>query len=117
MGANVNLILNGCECEPYLTSDYRTMLEFPEKILEGLKIIMRAVGAERGIVGIEDNKPDAIEKMSHLADNESNINVQAVKTKYPQGAEKMLVSVLTGRRIPPGDLPFSIGVVVSMMQL
>jgi len=107
------VILNGCECEPYLTSDYRTMLEFPEKILEGLKIIMRAAEAERGIIGIEDNKPDAIEKMSQLADNESKINVQAVKTKYPQGAEKMLVSALTGRKIPPGALPFSIGVVVS----
>ena len=107
------VILNGCECEPYLTSDHRTMLELSEKVLKGLKIIMRAVEAENGIIGIEDNKLDAIEKMSQLVINESDISVQAVKTKYPQGAEKMLIDALTGRKIPPGALPFNVGVVVS----
>jgi len=106
-------ILSGCECEPYLTSDHRTMLELSKKVLDGLKIIMRAVEAENGIIGIEDNKPDAIEKMSHMVINEPNISVQAVRTKYPQGAEKMLIDALTGRKIPPGALPFNVGVVVS----
>ena len=107
------VILNGCECEPYLTSDHRTMLELSEKVLKGLKIIMHAVEAENGIIGIEDNKPDAIEKMSQMVINESDISVQAVKTKYPQGAEKMLIDALAGRKIPPGALPFNVGVVVS----
>ncbi len=107
------VILNGCECEPYLTADHQSMLEFPEKILEGLKIIMRAVSAERGIIGIETNKPDAIEKMEELVKNEENIYVQPVKTKYPQGAEKMLIDAVLGRKVPPGKLPLHVGVVVS----
>jgi len=108
-----NVILNGCECEPYLTSDHRLMLEYPEKIITGFKIIMKAVNSKRGIIGIEDNKPDAIEKIHECLMGEPNIDVQPLKTKYPQGAEKMLINAIVGRRIPPGQLPFQVGVLVS----
>ena len=107
------IILNGCECEPYLTSDHRVMLEQSERVIEGLKITMKATGARRGVIGIENNKPDAIAKLTQLVEDEPYINVQAVKTKYPQGAEKMLIDALTGRKVPAGGLPFQIGVVVS----
>jgi electron transport complex protein RnfC len=107
------VILNGCECEPYLTADHRLMIESPETIITGLKIIMKALDVKRGIVGIEDNKPDAIKKMVDLLKTEPEISVRAVKTKYPQGAEKMLIRALTGRKVPPGKLPFHIGIVVS----
>ena len=107
------IILNGCECEPYLTSDHRSMLEFPKKIIKGLEVIMKATGAQRGIVGIEKNKPDAIKAMTEAAQNFSSIKIQGVQTKYPQGAEKMLIDALINRRVPPGQLPFHVGVVVS----
>lgn len=107
------IILNGCECEPYLTSDHRVMLEQSEQVIDGLKITMKATGAKRGVIGIESNKPDAIARLTQLLENEPYINVQAVKTKYPQGAEKMLIDALTGRKVPAGGLPFQIGVVVS----
>jgi electron transport complex protein RnfC len=107
------VVLNGCECEPYLTADHRLMLEYPEKILTGLKIILQAVGAEKAVIGIEKNKPDAIAKIQGLCANEPQIRVQAVKTKYPQGAEKMLIDAVLGLRVPPGKLPLHVGVVVS----
>jgi len=107
------ILLNGCECEPYLTSDHRLMLESPDRIIAGLKIIMKATGAETGIIGIETNKTDAIEKLNQLVETESNIRVQPVKTKYPQGAEKMLIDAVIGRKVPPGALPFNVGAVVS----
>ncbi|MCK4835636.1 MAG: RnfABCDGE type electron transport complex subunit C, partial [Candidatus Aminicenantes bacterium] len=107
------VVLNGCECEPFLTADHRLMLKEGEKILSGLKIIMKAVGAEKGIVGIETNKPDAIRKISELCSNDSAIDIQPVRTKYPQGAEKMLIDAALGLRVPPGKLPLHIGVVVS----
>ncbi len=106
------VILNGAECEPYLTSDYRLMIEEPEAVLEGLRIIMKAVGASRGIVAIEDNKPSALKKI--LAVNrETNIEVSALKTRYPQGAEKVLITNLLGREVPSGGLPMHVGVVVN----
>ena len=89
------------------------MLKEPEKILTGLKIIMKAVSAERGVIGIETNKPDAIRKMAELCSGEADIEVQAVKTKYPQGAEKMLIDAVLGLRVPAGQLPLHVGVVVS----
>lgn len=85
------VILNGVECEPYLTADYRIMLEKPEEILNGLKILMKVVGATNGVIGIEENKPDAIKIMSDIVKNEPNIRVQGLKLKYPQGAEKQLL--------------------------
>mgnify|MGYP001587369892 FL=1 len=106
------VILNGAECEPYLTADYRLMLEKSTDIVEGLKILMRILGVNKGFIGIENNKPDAIDKMKDAAKNELNIEVCGLKVKYPQGAEKMLISALTGREVPPRGLPMDVRVVV-----
>jgi electron transport complex protein RnfC len=106
------VILNGSECEPYLTGDYRLMLERPKEIIEGLKILMKVLGVNRGFVGIEDNKPDAVKAMKEAAEGLGNIEVCALHTKYPQGAEKMLIKTLTGREVPPRALPMDVKVVV-----
>lgn len=107
------VILNGAECEPYLTADYRLMLERPAEIIEGLKILMKVLGVGKGFVGVENNKPDAVQKMKEAAASEANIEVSALEVKYPQGAEKMLIKALTGREVPPrGGLPMEVGVVV-----
>ena len=105
------LVINGAECEPYLTIDYRYMLERSEGIIEGTRAIMKALGVSRAIIGIEDNKPEAISKMK-VASNGSNIVVKALKTKYPQGAEKQLIYALEKRVVPSGGLPLDVGVVV-----
>ncbi|MFO7951975.1 MAG: electron transport complex subunit RsxC [Bacillota bacterium] len=105
------IIINGAECEPYLTADHRVMLEKTEDIVYGLKAMLKAVGAEKGIIGIEDNKPDALQAMENLVSEEENISVHHLHTKYPQGAEKMLIYATTGRTVPSGALPFEVGVV------
>lgn len=105
------IIINGAECEPYLTADYRLMLEKSSEIVEGLKILMRILGVNKGFIGIENNKPDAIEKMKDAAKNEMNIEVCGLEVKYPQGAEKMLISAITGREVPPRGLPMDVRVV------
>ncbi len=105
-----HIIVNGAECEPYLTSDHRRMLETPEEIIDGLKIAMKALGLEQGYVGIETNKPDAIESMKKSADE--NITIVPLKTKYPQGAEKQLIYAITKRQVPSGGLPADVGAVV-----
>ena len=107
------MIINGVECEPYLTSDYRVMLEQADDILSGLKILMKIVGAKKGIIGIEANKPDAIKKIKNLVKNEVNIEVIELKLKYPQGAEKQLIYAATRRKVPnKGGLPMDVKVVV-----
>lgn len=106
------VILNGVECEPYLTSDYRLMLEKGEDIIRGLKLIMKMVAAKRGIIGIEANKPDAIELMEKLCAREAKLEVVPLKLQYPQGAEKQLIFAATERKVPAGGLPMAIGVVV-----
>jgi electron transport complex protein RnfC len=106
------VILNGCECEPYLTRDYRLMIENPVKVLTGLSLILKALGVSNGAVGIEDNKPEAIKKLSAAALVFPNITVEVVKTKYPQGAEKMLIKSVLNREVPPGKLPLDVGVVI-----
>jgi len=107
------VILNGVECEPFLTSDYRLMLERSEDILKGLKIIMKVLGAKNGYIGIEANKPDAIKLMETLTKGEPNIKVVGLKLRYPQGAEKQLIFAATGRRVPNrGGLPMAVKVVV-----
>jgi H+/Na+-translocating ferredoxin:NAD+ oxidoreductase subunit C len=106
------VILNGAECEPYLTSDHRLMLEKSEEIVEGLKILMRILNVSKGYIGIESNKPDAIESMTKVAADYPEVKVWPVKVKYPQGAEKMLIKAITGRTVPAGGLPMDIGVVV-----
>ncbi len=106
------LLVNGCECEPYLTSDHRTMLEHPEKVYLGIRIALKALGISRAVIGIEANKPDAIEMMRKYAPVDLDVSVQALQVKYPQGAEKMLIKAVTGREVPSGALPGSIGVLV-----
>lgn len=106
------VVVNGCECEPYLTSDHRVMVEQPSQVLQGARIAMKAIGAARGIVGVEDNKPDAIEALRKAVEPFTEITVQAVPTKYPQGAEKILIKTLLGREVPSGGLPSDIGVAV-----
>lgn len=109
------LIINGVECEPYLTSDYRNMMERAEMMLTGVEILMRAVKVERAVIGVENNKPDAI---AHLRDiiarnNYKGIEVMPLKLRYPQGGEKQLIAAVTGRQVaPPPALPISVGAVV-----
>lgn len=106
------VIINGCECEPYLTRDYRFMLEYTKELIGGLKLMMKALGVDRGVIGIEDNKPEAIKKLEEACSKEKGIFVEALKTKYPQGAEKMLIVAATGKQVSPGKLPLDVGVVI-----
>ena len=103
------LILNGAECEPYLTCDHRLMIEETEKIIIGLKLIMKALDVKKAYIGIENNKENAI---AFMKDKAGNIEVIPLKTKYPQGAEKMLIYSITKRKVPSGGLPLDVGVVV-----
>lgn len=105
------LLLNGAECEPYLTADHRMMLEHAGRIIGGMRIIARILGAPRCIVGIESNKKDAVRAMEQAAAGKG-IEVQVMPVKYPQGSEKQLISVLTGRQVPSGKLPMDAGCVV-----
>lgn len=105
------VIINGCECEPILTADYRLMMEYPEEILKGAELVRIATGADRILVGIEDNKIEAFERLRQKIGS-SATEVFLVKTKYPQGAEKNLIYALLGREVPKGGLPFDVGVVV-----
>lgn len=106
------LIINGVECEPYLTSDHRLMLEKGEEMLTGVTILMKALKVEKAIIGIENNKPDAIDHITKLASTFKGIAVYPLKVKYPQGAEKQLIKALTGREVPSGRLPLDVGAVV-----
>lgn len=106
-------IINGAECEPYLTSDYRVMLENSLAILDGLKIIMSILGVKKGYIGIESNKPEAIDIMKKQAQNYDGIEICVLKTKYPQGSEKHLIKAITKREVPSGKLPADVGVVVN----
>lgn len=104
-------IVNAAECEPYLTADYRMMLEYSERMVTGVKIVMKLLGVTKCFVGIEDNKPEAVKVMTE-AFKGTSVEVVALPTKYPQGAEKMLIKVLTDREVPTGGLPMDVGVVV-----
>lgn len=106
------LMVNGCECEPYLTTDHRVMLEYSMDLFAGIRIAMKAVGAERAIVGIEDNKPDAIAGLREACPKDGTVTVGVMKTKYPQGAEKMMIKALLNREVPSGGYPSSVGVSV-----
>ncbi len=107
------VILNGVECEPYLTADYRLMLEQPQDIIGGLKICMKILNARKGVIGIEENKPDAIKLFKELLKSEPKLSVTGLKLKYPQGAEKQLIYAVTGRSVPnKGGLPMDVNVVV-----
>jgi len=105
-------ILNAAECEPYLTSDHRLMLERPREVLEGVGLFMRVLGVAKGYVGIEDNKLDALEAMKAACPPDLDLEFVALETKYPQGSEKHLIVALTGRKVPPGGLPMDVGCLV-----
>jgi len=105
------VIANGIECEPYLTADHRLMLEAPEAVAAGLSLTMEMVGAKKGIIGIEANKPDAVQKMQSL-DLPPGVEVARLPVMYPQGAEKQLIYALVGQEVPSGGLPMDVGVVV-----
>lgn len=106
------LIINGVECEPYLTSDHRLMLEKGEEILIGIQLLMQALHVDRAVIGIENNKPDAIAHLTSLCRQYPGIRVEALKVKYPQGGEKQLIKAITGREVPSGRLPIDVGTVV-----
>lgn len=105
-------IVNGAECEPYLTSDYRRMLEEPEKVLDGLRIMLKLFDKAQGIIAIEENKPECIDLFRKLTRGETRISVKALKTKYPQGAERQIIYATTGRAIHSGMLPADAGCIV-----
>ena len=102
------VIINGAECEPYLTSDYRLMLERPDDIIKGTEIIRRILNPKRVVIGIEDNKPDAIQILREKTDG-TGIEVVSLPARYPQGSEKHLIYAITGRKVPAGGLPFDVG--------
>lgn len=105
-------IVNCAECEPYLTSDYRRILEEPEKVIAGLRVMLRLFDNAQGILAVEDNKPDCIELLKKLTKNETRISVKALKTKYPQGAERQMIYATTGRAINSSQLPADAGCIV-----
>ena len=106
------LIVNGVECEPYLTCDHQLMLEHGEEIIIGIELLKKALGVDRAIIGIENNKPDAIEHMTKLAQTKLGIEVMPLKLRYPQGGEKQLIDACIGRQVPSGALPIEVGAVV-----
>jgi electron transport complex protein RnfC len=106
------LILNGVECEPYLTSDHQLMMEKGEEIMVGTQILMKALGVQKAIIGIENNKKDAIAHLQNLANQYTGIEIQALKVQYPQGGEKQLIDACIKRQVPSGKLPIEVGAVV-----
>ena len=110
---NIDYIIANCaECEPYLTSDYRRMMEEPEKLVNGMKIMLRLFENARGILAVEDNKPDCIEILKNLTKDETRITVKELKTKYPQGSERQLIYASCGRRLHSAKLPSDVGCIV-----
>jgi len=108
------IIINGCECEPYLTTDHRTMVEYPDRVHLGTRLMMKTLGVDRAMIGVENNKPDAIERLQATIpeDLKGKVTVHGLTVKYPQGAEKMLIKSLLNREVPSGKLPMHVGVVV-----
>ncbi|MCX8129807.1 MAG: electron transport complex subunit RsxC [Clostridia bacterium] len=106
------LIINGAECEPFITADYREIVENSWNIMCGIEILLGLMSFKNVYIGIEDNKPDAIKIMNDMADNHKNINVVKLMSRFPQGAEKMLIYTVTGRKVPSGKLPADVGVIV-----
>jgi electron transport complex protein RnfC len=107
------LLINGVECEPYLTSDHRLMLEKPDEILVGIQLLMKAMNVNKAVIGIENNKPDAIKLLNKKCKSYNGISTQALKVQYPQGGEKQLINAVTGKEVPSGGLPIAVGAVVS----
>jgi len=111
--ARLELILvNGCECEPYLTTDHRSMVEYPGRVHLGIRIMMQCLGVNRAVIGVERNKPDAIAALERTIPGDLDVTVLPLTVKYPQGAEKMLIKAVTGTEVPSGRLPLHVGVLV-----
>ncbi|HSG01065.1 MAG TPA: electron transport complex subunit RsxC, partial [Vicinamibacterales bacterium] len=106
------LLVNGCECEPYLTTDHRSMVEYPERVHLGIRIMMRCLGVSKAVIGVELNKPDAIAALEAARPSDLDVTVQGLHVKYPQGAEKMLIKAVKGIEVPSGKLPAHVGVLV-----
>ena len=106
------LLINFAECEPYITSDFRTALEDTDLVFEGIEAVMKYMGAKQCVIGVENNKPEAIKLLSERAEKLADVSVKSLKAKYPQGAEKVLIHSLTGRTVPVGKLPLDVGCVV-----
>lgn len=106
------VIINAVECEPYLTADHQLMLEHAEEVMVGVAILMKAVKVNKAFIGIENNKPDAIQLMTKVASSYAGIEVVPLKVKYPQGGEKQLIDAITKRQVASGALPISTGAVV-----
>ena len=106
------LLVNGAECEPYLTSDHRVMVDYTDRVWFGVRIMMHALGVAKAVIGVEKNKPDAIAALRAKAPADLDVRVEALTVKYPQGAEKMLIKAVTGREVPSGKLPMHVGTVV-----
>ena len=104
------VLVNGCECEPYLTTDHRVMLEYVDELINGIRIVLKALGAKQAIIGIEDNKMDAVKAIQAKLHPHLPISVKVLQTKYPQGAEKMLIKSILNREVPSGNYPSSVGV-------
>ena len=109
LGKLDTIIVNAAECEPYITSDDRLLRETPDRVIEGLRLLLRIFGLEKGYIGIEANKPEAIAVLKEKCPAGSNIEIRVLKTRYPQGAEKQLIQSITGRQVPPGGLPAAVG--------
>ena len=107
------IIINAAECEPYISADHRIMLERGEECLIGIEALLKASGAPKALIGIENNKKDAVKHLTQLAEKHPNIKVFPLQVKYPQGAEKQLIQALTNRRVPAGKLPIEVGVIVN----
>ncbi len=107
-----HLVINAVECEPYLTADHQLMMEKGEEIMVGISVLMKATGVNKAIIGIENNKPDAIEHLTKLSNNYNGIEVVALKVQYPQGGEKQLIKAVLNREVPSGGLPLDVGCVV-----
>ncbi len=107
------LVINGVECEPYLTADHRLMLEKGEEMMVGIQILMKGLDVKRAIIGVENNKPDAIAHLKEIAKKFEGIEVEALKVQYPQGGEKQLIDAVLGRQVPSGKLPIEVGAVVN----
>lgn len=106
------LIINAAECEPYITADYREIMENMDGIMDGIEVAAGILEVKNVVIGVEDNKPDAVKLLKRTVKEKSNIKIVSLKTRYPQGAEKMLIYAITGRKVPPGKLPADVGVVV-----
>lgn len=106
------LVVNGAECEPYITSDYREMVEEPIRIIRGIKLVQQMTGIRRVLIGIEDNKAHAIDRLIHASERDSEIDVLSLRTRYPQGGERQLIYAVCGRIVPAGQLPSAVGVLV-----